>query len=121
VRLTIDGELGMETSGIGVATAIAFMPVVTAAQLEIDDFHLRRVSNAHGPIVRELGDGVRHVVEDELNGPRLVEKLNRAIERKRDRLTFRPVELLEARWPFASPQATAPPALTGAEAAAAIP
>lgn len=102
VRLVLDGEFGMETTGSGAATAIAFLPVVTAAQLDIDEFHLRRVSNAHGPIVRELGDGVRHVVENELNGPRLVEKLNRAIERKRDRLTFRPIELIEAKWPFAA-------------------
>jgi hypothetical protein len=109
VRLAIDGEIGMETSGSGASTVIAFLPMVTAAQLEIDEFHLRRVSNADGPIVRELGDGVSHVVEDELNGPRLVEKLNRAIERKRDRLTFRPVELLDAKWPFAAWPATAPP------------
>jgi hypothetical protein len=108
VRLAIEGEFGMETSGSGASTAIAFIPVVTAAQLAIDDFHLRRVSNASGPIIRELGDGVRHVVEDELNGPRLVEKLNRAIERKRDRLTFHPIELLEAKWPFAMWPAVAP-------------
>jgi hypothetical protein len=109
VRLALDGEFGMETSGSGAATAIAFMPVVTAAQLDIDEFHLRRVSNAHGPVVRELGDGVRHVVEEELNGPRLVEKLNRAIERKRDRLTFRPIELIEAKWPFAGWSSIQPP------------
>jgi hypothetical protein len=68
VRLAIDGELGVQTSGSGGSLALAVMPVVTRAELAIDEFHLRRVSNAHGPVIRELSDGVRHVVEDEL-GP----------------------------------------------------
>jgi hypothetical protein len=100
VRATIDGEVGIEPRqhADGGGHALAVVPVVTAAQLQIDEFHLRRVSNADGPIVRELGDGVRKLVEDELNGPKLVEKLNRAIEKKRDRLEFRPAELLEQKW-----------------------
>ncbi len=100
VRATIDGEIGIEPrwGPEGGAHALAVVPLVTAAQLNIDEFHLRRVSNADGPVVRELGDGVRKLVEDELNGPRLVEKLNRAIEKKRDRLEFRPAELWESKW-----------------------
>lgn len=106
VRLAIDGEFGVQAGGSGAATTLAFVPVITAAQLSIDEFHLRRVSNADGPIVHELGDGVRRLVEEELNGPRLVEKLNRAIDKKRDRLTFQPVEVLQAKWPFAAWPAT---------------
>jgi hypothetical protein len=98
VRLVIEGELGIEMRTVNGSAAIAVAPVVLTANLAVEEFNLRRISNAHGPLVDELGDGVRRIVEDELNGPRLVEKLNRAIDKKRDRLTFRPAELLETDW-----------------------
>jgi hypothetical protein len=98
VRMELRGELGIELRNGDDGTCFAVTPVINEANLAIDELNLRRVSNAHGPIVHELGDGVRSLVEDELNGPKLVEKLNRAIEKKRDRLTFRPAELLETRW-----------------------
>jgi hypothetical protein len=98
VRVTLEGELGVELRTVDAAAAIALAPVVLDAQLVVEELNLRRISNAHGPLVHELGDGVRRLVEEELNGPRLVEKLNRAIEKKRDRLTFRPAELLESDW-----------------------
>jgi hypothetical protein len=98
VRLELRGELGIELRTGDEGTCFAVAPVINEARLAIDELNLRRVSNAQGPIVHELGDGVRSLVENELNGPKLVEKLNRAIEKKRDRLTFRPAELLETRW-----------------------
>lgn len=98
VRLRIEGALTLQVQPAGAETTFALVPVVTSASLEFNEFHLRRVSNAHGPIVRELGDGLPALVEEEVNGPRLAEKLNRAIEKKRDRLTFRPAELWSTSW-----------------------
>jgi hypothetical protein len=54
------------------------------------------VSDVSGPIVRELGDGIKSLIEDELNGPKLTAKLNRSIEKRRDRLVFTPEMLLGA-------------------------
>jgi hypothetical protein len=34
------------------------------------------------------------LIEDELNGPKLADKLNRSIEKRRDRLVFTPDMLL---------------------------
>lgn len=98
VKLSIDGELAISLREVDGHTAIVLAPAVRQAALAIEEFRLRRISDARGPLVRELGDGVRSLVEDELNGPQLVEKLNRAIEKKQDRLTFRPAELLEKKW-----------------------
>lgn len=110
VRIVVDGELAVELRTGDDGATFALVPVVTNAQLAIDEFHLRRVSNARGPVVHELGDGVRKLVEDELNGPRLTEKLNHAIDKKRDRLTFRPAELLETTWwPWATRPTSAAP------------
>jgi hypothetical protein len=108
VRLVLDGEFNLALAGQGGEPVVTVMPTITRAELAIEDFHLRRVSNADGPVIRELGDGVRAVVEDELNGPKLVEKLNRAIEKKRDRLTFRLAELLETDWRAWAPWLAAP-------------
>ena len=97
VQIVVQGEIAIELHG-GDGPTLAIVPVVTASRLDISEFHLRRVSNAKGPLIRELGNGVRTLVEEELNGPRLTEKLNRAIATKRGRLTFRPAERLESTW-----------------------
>jgi hypothetical protein len=110
VRIAVDGELSVELRTGDEGPTFALVPLVTDARLAIDEFHLRRVSDARGPLVHELGDGVRKLVEDELNGPRLTEKLNHAIDKKRDRLTFCPAELLETHWwPWTAPPTSAAP------------
>jgi hypothetical protein len=94
MRLQIHGEIALQATVVSGAAAIAAHPVVTDAKLSLDEFRIRRVSDARGPIVRELSDGVRAIVEDELNGPQLTAKLNRAIEKKRDELIFAPASLV---------------------------
>ena len=73
-------------------------PRVVDARLQLSNFRLRRVSNAKGPVVRELGEGLQKLIEHELKGPKLVAKLNRAIDKKRDRLTLDFADLLESAW-----------------------
>jgi hypothetical protein len=94
VRVELHGEIAIETRSGDGGPSIALTPEVKEAALALDEFNLRRVSNARGPLVHELGDGVRRLVEDELNGPKLVEKLNRTIEKRRDRLEFRLADLV---------------------------
>jgi hypothetical protein len=108
VSIAIDGEVGVGMRRSDEGMTLALEPVVTDSQLEIRNFNLRRLSNAKGPIVHELGEGVSRLVQDELNGPKLTEKLNRAIEKKRDRLAFRPAELFEGQWWPLPWSATAP-------------
>jgi hypothetical protein len=98
LHLEIHGEVGLQATVAGGAAAIAVQPLIHDAKLSLDEFHIRRVSNANGPIVRELSGGVRSLVEDELNGPQLTAKLNRAIDKKRDRLVFAPADLLKSGW-----------------------
>lgn len=94
VRLRLDVEVAIEAAPSAYLTGIAVRPVVTGARLKLDDFRLTRVSDVRGPIVRELGDGLRHLIEDELDGPKLVAKLNRSIEKRHDRLQLTPERLL---------------------------
>ena len=94
VRLWLDVEVAIESAPSSYLVGLAIWPQVTAARLKLDDFRLTRVSDVKGPLVRELGDGLRHLIEDELDGPRLAAKLNRSIEKRRDRLQLTPERLL---------------------------
>jgi hypothetical protein len=96
VRLWLDVEIALETAPASFLSGIAVRPQVTSARMTLDEFRLTRISDLSGPLVHELGDGLRHLIEDELNGPRLAAKLNRSIEKRRDRLVFTPDTLLGA-------------------------
>jgi hypothetical protein len=96
VSLWLDCEIALEAAPASFFTGIAVKPVVTNARMSLDEFRLTRVSNVSGPVVRELGDGIRHLIEDELEGPKLAEKLNRSIEKRKDRLVFTPEMLVGA-------------------------
>jgi hypothetical protein len=106
VRLVIDGELGVRFQPVDGLPGMALDPIATSSRCVLEDFHIRRVSNAKGPLVRELGDSVRKMLQEELQGPELTAKINRAVERKRDRLALSPSEWLADAW---RPLAAAPP------------
>lgn len=98
LRLDVSGEIGVRFGVEEGAPTFAVEPVVTDARLSFDRLNIRRVSNAHGPLVDELGGGVRRIIGDELDGPKLTAKLNQAIDKKRDRLVFSSAELLQSSW-----------------------
>ncbi|MEM8947498.1 MAG: hypothetical protein AAGD11_20155 [Planctomycetota bacterium] len=86
VDLQVDCEVGVRLQTQTGTPGVAIQPTVTNANLDIVDFQLRRVSNARGPIVRELGEELPRLLEDKLQGPKFVAKLNRAIKKKSDHL-----------------------------------
>ena len=98
LHLQIRGEVGLQATADKGAAAIAVQPLAHAATLTLDEFQIRRVSNANGPVVRELSSGLRSIIEDELNGPHLTAKLNGAIDKKRNKLVFAPADLLKSGW-----------------------
>jgi hypothetical protein len=96
VSLWLDCEIAIEAAPASFLTGIAVRPQITSARMQLDEFRLTRVSDVSGPIVRELGDGIKGLIEDELNGPKLAAKLNHSIEKRRDKLVFTPEMLLGA-------------------------
>jgi hypothetical protein len=95
IRLSLDAEIAVvpipTTSWL---PGVAIRPVITAARLTFDDFRLTRISDLRDSLARGLGNGLRHVIEEELSGPKLAAKLNRAIEKRREKLQFTPDMLL---------------------------
>jgi hypothetical protein len=101
-HLTLDAEFAVETVPTSAyLPGIAVRPVVSDAHLKLKDFRLNRISDLRGSLAKELGDGLRHVLEDELSGPKLVAKLNRSIEKRRERLQLTPEMLLGRTSPIA--------------------
>jgi hypothetical protein len=95
VQIDLAGEVAMQVAVVNGSPGMTVRPKINSAQMKLAEFHLRRVSNAHGPLIHELGDGLRRVIEEEVNGPQLTTKINQAIEKKRDRLTFTTADLLK--------------------------
>lgn len=89
-----DFEMSITATPADFFAGIQLSPVATSAHVDIRDFELNRVGELHGSLARELGSGLKRVIQKELDGPKLVTKLNRAIDKKRDRLKVSPDALL---------------------------
>lgn len=89
VRISVQGDVGLVVGADQKGPTFTLDPRVSAASLRIDELRIRRVSSADGPLVKSLSDGVRRLIEEQLDGERLAAKLNKAIDKKRDRLTYR--------------------------------
>ena len=86
VSLWLDCEIALETTPASFLTGVAVRPHVTKARMSLDEFRLTRISDVSGPVVRELGDGIKGLIQDELKGPKLAAKLNHSIDKRRDKL-----------------------------------
>jgi hypothetical protein len=109
VRLVIEGELRVRFQSVGGLPAMVLEPKAISSRVLLENFHIRRVSDAKGPLVRELGDSVPKLLTEELQGPELTDKINRAGEKKRDRLVLNSGEWMASWLPFAGAPPTAPP------------
>jgi hypothetical protein len=88
VRLAMTCEAGLKFDTTKFPPDVLIEPRVTAAQLDLLQFNLHRISDADGPLVRKLGDELQGVLQDEINDRRsqLVVKINRAIAKRDDSL-----------------------------------
>jgi hypothetical protein len=95
VRLWLDSEIAFESATTSAfLPSLAIRPEVKDARFKLDNFRLTRISDVRGSLAHEIGDGLRRAIEDELSGKKLVAKLNKAIEKRRDRLELSPETLL---------------------------
>ena len=63
-----------------------------------DEDALQRLGELRGPVAKELSSGLRRIIEDELEPRKLTRKLNRAIDKKRDRLRLSSEDLIDSAW-----------------------
>ncbi len=100
VRLRIDCHVAMKLDVSRFPPDVRFEPEVTAAELQLVRFRLHRISQVQGPLVRELGSALRSFIESKIadRQDRMVQRINRRIERQKDDLRLSIHDLLASRW-----------------------
>ena len=78
-------------------------PVVTDARIKFDDFRLTRIGDIHGDVAKELGELFRKVLQKELSGPKLVDRLKHSLQKHPERLRLSPDKLLRKATPKKKP------------------
>lgn len=75
-------------------------PRAESANVSMTSFQLKRLSQADGSIVRELGEAIEHVVQDKIKNEnaKLTEKINRQFEMKQDDLRLSLHDLVKNQW-----------------------
>jgi hypothetical protein len=100
VRLWASVEITTKVDLTRFPPDVALDPQVTAAKFEIPDFRIRRLGGLKGPVVRSLSHSTREAVEAKLaeDNPKLVAKLNRAIDKQEKKLKISLADLAASKW-----------------------
>lgn len=100
VRLTSHIEVKMAAAAGSFPPDIVLSPKVTAADLQLQEFELQRLGIADGPLVKQLGELVEEGVQDYLaeHREKLAEKMNKAIDKKREKLRIPLSKLTTSKW-----------------------
>ncbi|MEM7314352.1 MAG: hypothetical protein AAF497_14485 [Planctomycetota bacterium] len=100
----VDVKIGMQiTTSLNPAKFppdVIVKPVAESASVQMRDLELLRLSNATGPIVRELGDALEDAAQRKIaeQNDKLVEKLNKEFEKKKDDLRLSLSDLVKNKW-----------------------
>jgi hypothetical protein len=96
IEARIDCEMTVDWKPVGLLGQITVEPKVTGARLDLVDFDLKKVSKIEGRLAHELGERLKETLAKRLHDeePKVVEKLNRAIQQRQDRLRFSPGDVV---------------------------
>jgi len=100
VRLQADCEIVFEMDGKKFPPDVIIRPKINAADIQLIDFEVKRISHVKGTLAKEMGRSTRSLVERRIEKKRqqLPEKINRKIAAKQDRLRLSPSDLLNSKW-----------------------
>jgi hypothetical protein len=93
-------NLGLKLDPTKLPPDVLLDPQVTQADLRLADFRVARISQIGGSLAHELGDQARDLLDKEiakLNG-KLPSKINRQIDKNRDKLRLSVQDLLASQW-----------------------
>ncbi len=101
VRLTVSGKVYFKLNPLKLPPDVLLRPKVEQAVVELQYFRVRRISQIGGDFAKVLGEGARGVLEnkiEETNG-KLVEKMNRQIEKQHHKLVLSLQDWLQSKLP----------------------
>lgn len=78
---------------------ILLEPEVVSAEMKLNYFRLNRLSQVGGPLAKRLGEGLEIFLREKVKqeGSELPRKINRAIDKRRDRLRISGVEWIQSK------------------------
>lgn len=93
LQLRMRCQLSLDLDPVSFPPELTLRPRVTDAKVELADFRVIRLSKLDGPLVKEIGAGLRGALQREIDrrSPQLVARINAVIDRHRDdmRLSLR--------------------------------
>ena len=100
VRLRLAVELEVKTDRKTFPPDLLFVPKVTSADVHLDQFRIDRVGNAGGEFAQQLSRRVRPVLEEKIDDKEqgLVDKINKKLVAKQDRLRVPISEAINSKW-----------------------
>lgn len=107
LRMEIAGDIGFELDLTRIPPDVLADPHVSAIRLSLIDLNVERISHVGGEVAESIGDLVKQIIRDEYlpsQQAKIAEKLNRQIDRRRDRLRLGASDWLSRRLsPLADP------------------
>lgn len=100
VQLRLRCRLGLRLDGARLPPDVILIPEVTDADLTLVRFHLQDVSDVGGTLAKELGRGVKNMLEEKIHDERrkLPERINRELDKQRDKLRISLADLTSSKW-----------------------
>ncbi len=93
-------DLGLKLDPSKLPPDVLLDPMVSQAEVRLADFRVRRISQIGGSVARELGEEARDLLDKELakQNQKLPSKINRQIDKNRDKLRLSVQDLLTSQW-----------------------
>ena len=100
VRLQLAIELKVKTDRKTFPPDLLFVPKVTSADVQLEEFRIDRVGKAGGEFAQQLSRHVRPVLEEKIESKEqgLVDKINKKLIAKQDRLRLPISEAVNSKW-----------------------
>jgi len=100
VVLAVRCEFSMKLDFHQLPPDVLLQPVVLDSRLVLQEFRLDRLSKVGGAVANEIGSVAQGSIEKKLEDyrPRMTEKMNAAIEKRRDKLRISLKELASSQW-----------------------
>jgi hypothetical protein len=95
IEVRLDCEMASDWKPGGLLGQFRVEPKVTGAQIQLAEFELKKLSKIEGWPAREIGENLKATIARKLHAeePKLVEKANKAIQKRQDRLRFSPDDI----------------------------
>jgi len=101
-RMTVEGTVGVKLNVFQFPPDVTIDPKVDVAQVELVDYRVRRISQVGGDLAKVLGKGLRSSIDRKLEdfNSKLVDKINKQLDKQREKLRFSSQDWLKNKLPL---------------------